>query len=202
MGKKGKKLKVLFIGRDRKLFSALAKNAFAERQKVFRLQQLSKLDPIYLQRKADLVILDYPRLDENRVSLIKELCNRHKEKGFIVLSEQPPVEQVADLFKSGLDDLLAKPVEPARLERVVQQVAQKKGWVAHPIKKILASIGDRLRARRQELKFSLLSLSRRTGLSVSLLSQIERARSSASLASLYKICRALNLSMAALFAGL
>jgi len=149
-----------------------------------------------------LVILDYPRLDETRVSLIKELCRRHKEKGFIVLSEQPPVERVADLFKSGVDDLLAKPVEPDKLERVVQQVAQKKGWVSHPIKTILTSIGNRLRARRQELKFSLLSLSRRTGLSVSLLSQIERARSSASLASLYKICRALDLSMATLFAEL
>jgi len=33
MGKKGKKLKVLFISRDRKLFSALARNAFTEQQK-------------------------------------------------------------------------------------------------------------------------------------------------------------------------
>lgn len=60
-------------------------------------------------------------------------------------------------------------------------------------------LGRRLRARRQELHYSLRDLAERTGLSTASISQIERNLSAPSLRSLRAICTALGMSMGELF---
>ncbi len=62
-------------------------------------------------------------------------------------------------------------------------------------------LGERLRRARFERRLSLRQLSSRTGLSASLISQIERSYSSPSVATLFKMSRALRLKLSDLFAG-
>ncbi|HEX2767489.1 MAG TPA: cupin domain-containing protein [Candidatus Limnocylindria bacterium] len=56
-------------------------------------------------------------------------------------------------------------------------------------------IGDRLRARRQELGLSLRDVAGRLGLSASLISQIERGRANPSVSTLYALVAELDLSL-------
>jgi transcriptional regulator with XRE-family HTH domain len=56
-------------------------------------------------------------------------------------------------------------------------------------------IGDRLRARRQELGLSLRDVAGRLGLSPSLISQIERGRANPSVSTLYALVAELDLSL-------
>jgi transcriptional regulator with XRE-family HTH domain len=56
-------------------------------------------------------------------------------------------------------------------------------------------IGDRLRARRQELGLSLRDVAGRLGLSPSLISQIERGRANPSVSTLYSLVAELDLSL-------
>lgn len=53
-------------------------------------------------------------------------------------------------------------------------------------------IGERLKARRQEMKYTLRDLAERTGFTASYLSQIERDQVDPSIKSLHKIASALN----------
>jgi transcriptional regulator with XRE-family HTH domain len=56
-------------------------------------------------------------------------------------------------------------------------------------------IGDRLRARRQEVGLSLRDLAQRLGVSASLISQIERGRANPSVSTLYAIVGELDISL-------
>lgn len=61
------------------------------------------------------------------------------------------------------------------------------------------ALGSRLRARRKELHLSLQAVGRTAGLSFGFLSQIEMGRNFPSLDALYRVTRALDLSLVALF---
>ena len=56
-------------------------------------------------------------------------------------------------------------------------------------------IGERIRARRQELGSSLRDLARKTGLTASFLSQVETGQANTSISSLRRIAEALNVSI-------
>ncbi len=58
-----------------------------------------------------------------------------------------------------------------------------------------AKIGERVRARRQELGSSLRDLARKTGLTASFLSQVETGQANTSINSLRRIAEALNTSI-------
>jgi transcriptional regulator with XRE-family HTH domain len=60
-------------------------------------------------------------------------------------------------------------------------------------------VGREIRRLRKAHKRTLAQMARRTGLSVSLLSQIERAECSASVATLLKVARALDVRLCDLF---
>lgn len=63
------------------------------------------------------------------------------------------------------------------------------------------ALGERLRAARRARGLTLRALADRAGVTESFLSQVERAVSSPSIASLQRICRGLDLSIAELFDG-
>jgi len=64
------------------------------------------------------------------------------------------------------------------------------------------AVGSRLRARRKELHLSLQAVGRGAGLSFGFISQIEMGRNFPSLDALYRVAKALDLSLVALFAGI
>ena len=56
----------------------------------------------------------------------------------------------------------------------------------------MVPLGDRIRARRKELRLSQSDLAERTGMTASFISQVERSVTSPSIDSLYKISQALD----------
>jgi transcriptional regulator with XRE-family HTH domain len=63
----------------------------------------------------------------------------------------------------------------------------------------LAPLGDRLRARRKELKLTLQEVADKAGFSVGFISQIERGITVPSLVSLVAVCRALGVEIGTFF---
>ncbi|MGV3553580.1 helix-turn-helix domain-containing protein [Rhizobium sp.] len=63
----------------------------------------------------------------------------------------------------------------------------------------LAPLGDRLRHRRKELKFTLQDVADKAGFSVGFISQIERGITVPSLVSLVGVCRALDVDISTFF---
>ncbi|MGW4487803.1 helix-turn-helix domain-containing protein [Amycolatopsis sp. NPDC004368] len=64
-----------------------------------------------------------------------------------------------------------------------------------------ANLGSKLRARRQEVGVTLRQFARDLGYSAAFVSQIENGKSQPSVATLYAMCTALNVSIDELFAG-
>lgn len=62
----------------------------------------------------------------------------------------------------------------------------------------ITGIGERIRARRRELRLTLLQLAKATGLSIGFISLVERAQTSPSLSSLTNIAVALDMPLSAL----
>jgi transcriptional regulator with XRE-family HTH domain len=62
----------------------------------------------------------------------------------------------------------------------------------------ITGIGERIRARRRELRLTLLQLAKATGLSIGFISLVERAQTSPSLSSLTNIAAALDMPLGAL----
>ncbi|UOQ57176.1 XRE family transcriptional regulator [Leucobacter allii] len=63
----------------------------------------------------------------------------------------------------------------------------------------LDSLGERLRQRRKNLRLTLSEVAARSGITEGFLSQIERNRNTASIATLQKICTALEMAVGDLF---
>lgn len=70
-----------------------------------------------------------------------------------------------------------------------------------PLDDVLRDIGSRIRGHRRERGLTLNDLADRSGLSVSMLSTVERGRTSPSVATLYSVASALDISLTALFAA-
>lgn len=70
-----------------------------------------------------------------------------------------------------------------------------------PLDDVLRGMGSRIRGLRRERDLTLTDLAGRCGLSASMLSTVERGQTSPSVATLYAIASALDISLTALFAA-
>lgn len=70
-----------------------------------------------------------------------------------------------------------------------------------PLDDVLRGMGSRIRSIRRERGLTLAELAGRCGLSVSLLSTVERGQTSPSVATLYAVASALDISLTALFSS-
>jgi two-component system OmpR family response regulator len=110
----------------------------------------------------------------------------------IALADDPSVETAVLAMKYKALGYLAKPVEGDALQRALEEAIEEKGLFVTLEQRLNREIGARLRARRGAAGLTLRQVANRTGLSISLISQIELGKSAASLASLYKLSRALR----------
>jgi two-component system OmpR family response regulator len=133
--------------------------------------------------------------------VLKRLGVRQNNMSVVVLNSVPTVESAVAFLKGGVYDYVEKPTDTRKLLAVVGNIVREKGLLQKPGKKLLLTVGSRLRALRQRRRLTLRQVAQRTGLSVSLLSQVERAESAASVASLHKIATALNTTLHSLFEG-
>lgn len=150
--------------------------------------------------QVKLVLMALPlRAASSPTPLLERLHQWNGDVPIIVLSPRPSVEQAAAAVRGRAFDYLPAPFDERQLDGAFEALIEEKGYTRARPDQPNHLLGERLRRARQERSLTLRQLSNRTGLSVSLLSQIELARSSPSVATLFKMSRALKLAMSDLF---
>ena len=152
-------------------------------------------------RKATfhLAIIDLMMPSMNGIELLEEIRKVDDDIPIILFTGHPTVETAIQAMRFQVSDYVRKPFSVDEFTKVIESCLRKQGLIHDPEEMLLVTIGISLRDARKSKGLTLKQLSRRTGLSVSLISQIERAESSASISSLFKLARALELPLTSFF---
>lgn len=146
-----------------------------------------------------IVVLDVMMPVLSGMDLLAEIRAQDSDIAVILLTGHPSLETAMQSIEHEVSAYLKKPFDMDELRRVIGLIAERKGLASSGEDQLLQRLGVTVRETRKSRGLTLKQLSRRTGLSVSLLSQIERAETAASIASLYRLARALGIRMAELF---
>jgi DNA-binding NtrC family response regulator len=145
------------------------------------------------------VILDIMMPELNGMELLERIRDFDSDIAIIIFTGYPSVDTAVTSMKYNVSDYIKKPFDVDEFNQTLEKILREKGLLTDPEEQLLATIGKNIRRMRKDRNLTLKQMSRRTGLSVSLLSQIERAESSASVSSLYKLARALDVKLTELF---
>lgn len=156
-----------------------------------------------LRRRKELwhmLILDLEMPDMPGLRLLEKLRAVDRELAVITLTEQPDTQSTSDAITLDVAAYMHKPFRGDEMRKTVARVARKHGIIVRAEDRLHVLVGRRIGQIRQERRMSLKELRRRTDLSQSLLSQIERAEAPPSLSDLYRIARALEITLSELVA--
>jgi len=167
---------------------------------VTTLSEATRAVDVVRKERPHIVVLDLMMPEMNGIDVLRAIRRFDSDVAIIIFTGYPSVDSAVSSMKLEAADYIKKPFDVAEFRAVIEKVIREKGLLADPVHDLLVTVGERLRSARRDQRLTLKELSRRASLSVSLLSQIERAESSASLASLYRIAQALDLSLSQLFA--
>jgi DNA-binding NtrC family response regulator len=137
-------------------------------------------------------ILDLKMPQMSGVELFKLLREKDPDIGLIILTAYPSVDTALATLKTGAYDYLKKPFKIDDLKQIIRRLLEDKGFFLEAEMVINQKIGHRIKEYRTLRKWTIAKLAAQTHLSKSLISQIENAKNSASLFSLTKIARCLN----------
>lgn len=151
------------------------------------------------QEEFHVVILDIMMPDISGMELLEEIRAFDSDIAIIIFTGYPSVDTAVTSMRYNVSDYIKKPFDVTEFTQTLEQILREKGLLTDPEEQLLATIGKNIRRLRKDRSLTLKQVSRRTGLSVSLLSQIERAESSASVSSLFKLARALDVKLTTLF---
>lgn len=140
-------------------------------------------------------ILDLKMPHMSGVELFKLLREKDPEIGLIILTAYPSVDTALTTLKTGAYDYLKKPYKIDELKRIVGRLLEDKGCFLDAKRGVNQRIGQRIKEFRQKKAWTIAKLAAQTQLSKSLISQVENAKNSASLVSLSKIARSLNVRL-------
>ncbi len=144
------------------------------------------------ESRPQLVLLALPADPAEAERRLMAVSGYDRDVCVIALADDPSVETAVLAMKHKALGYLVKPVDEDALERAIEEAIEEKGLFVTLEQRLNREIGARLRARRGAAGLTLRQVANRTGLSISLISQIELGKSAASLASLYKLSRALH----------
>ncbi|QDG53116.1 response regulator [Persicimonas caeni] len=151
------------------------------------------------EEEFHVVILDIMMPELNGMELLERIRDFDSDIAIIIFTGYPSVDTAVTSMKYNVSDYIKKPFDVDEFNQTLEKILREKGLLTDPEEQLLATIGKNIRRMRKDRNLTLKQMSRRTGLSVSLLSQIERAESSASVSSLYKLARALDVKLTQLF---
>ncbi|MEE8143323.1 MAG: helix-turn-helix domain-containing protein [Planctomycetota bacterium] len=141
------------------------------------------------------------RKGDNPSQVLQSFHRANSDVPTVVVSPRPTLDQVLGVLRGRAFDYLTSPCRWEDVDDCVQTAIEEKGYFLTMEDRLNYTLGERIRAARTERGLTLRQLSRRTGLSVSLISQIELAKSSPSVATLFKLSRALKVKLNELFSG-
>jgi DNA-binding response OmpR family regulator len=149
----------------------------------------------------DLILLDYvlPGLEPEQVfGWVRDL---QPHASIIVITGYPSIDSALSCLRARTYDYITKPFQVAHLREVVTGCLKAKGLLRMSEDALRESLGAAIRERRKSLGLTLAQMAARTDVSLGYLSQIELGKNSASIETLYRICLALGIKMAELFAA-
>jgi len=194
-----KKLKILVIDDDKDMCDFLTGFLTEEGYIVKTLNKGSKVISELKKENYQIVLLDLKMPDIKGEEVLKQIRRTDTDICIIVITAYPSIDSAIETLKNEAYDYIKKPFKIAELREVIQSAVKKKGLVANPEEILNIEIGSKVRGLRKQLKLTLKQLAGRTGLSVSLISQIELAKTSASVSTLHKLSRALNMDLVYFF---
>ena len=194
-----KKLKILVIDDDKDMCDFLTGFLTEEGYIVKTLNKGSKVISELKKENYQIVLLDLKMPDIKGEEVLKQIRRTDTDICIIVITAYPSIDSAIETLKNEAYDYIKKPFKIAELREVIQSAVKKKGLVANPEEILNIEIGSKVRGIRKQLKLTLKQLAGRTGLSVSLISQIELAKTSASVSTLHKLARALNMDLVYFF---
>lgn len=145
------------------------------------------------------IVLDIMMPEISGMEMLEQIRAFDSDIAIIIFTGYPSVDTAVTSMKYNVSDYIKKPFDVDEFNQTLEKILREKGLLTDPEEELLLTIGKSLRRLRKQQNLTLKQMSRRTGLSVSLLSQIERAESSASVSSLYKLARALDVRLTELF---
>jgi DNA-binding NtrC family response regulator len=140
-------------------------------------------------------ILDLKMPHMNGVELFKKIREKDSDIGLIILTGYPSVDTALATLKTGAYDYVRKPYKLDDIKKIVNRVLEEKGIFLDTEAVTNKRIGQRIKEFRIRKNWTIAKLATQTNLSKSLISQIENAKNSASLFSLAKIARSLNVRL-------
>lgn len=140
-------------------------------------------------------ILDLKMPRMSGVELFQKIREKDPDIGLIILTGYPSVDSALATLKTGAYDYMKKPFKIEELKAIVNRLLEEKGYFLDNELVINQRIGQRIKEFRQRRNWTITKLAAQTQLSKSLISQIENAKNSASLLSLSKIARRLNVRL-------
>jgi DNA-binding response OmpR family regulator len=149
--------------------------------------------------KYHLYLVDLSLPDESGIDLIRDLCRGEDSPSVIIITGNPSVNSAAEAMQLGARNYLTKPVSPSELVDAVKSVLASDGVLIDSEEQLLAELGRRLRSARQGADMTMKSLGERIGISQAQISQIESGLSAPSLTTLFRMTRALRISMSDVF---
>jgi DNA-binding NtrC family response regulator len=140
-------------------------------------------------------ILDLKMPQMSGVELFHKLREKDSDIGLIILTGYPSVDTALATLKTGAYDYLKKPYRIEDLKAIVNRLLEEKGYFLETEQIVNQRIGELIKQFRTKRGWTIAKLASKTNLSKSLISQIENAKNSASLFSLAKIARSLNVRL-------
>ncbi|NRA58786.1 MAG: response regulator [Phycisphaerales bacterium] len=144
------------------------------------------------ERLPEVVLLDLNMGRHRGEDVLAEIRKRWEKLCVVVLTGHPTMDSMRETFKRHVFDYVAKPFEPAELERVLSQAAAEFSLGVRPQDRLRAALGRQIRLARSAKGWTLKDLSEDSGVSVSQLSSIERGAHLPSLESLLMIALSLE----------
>ena len=151
------------------------------------------------QGRYQIVLLDASPPADPAIELLEQIRAADSDLCVVAMTAHPTVEVAVRALKRQAFDYLEKPLAMEELRAVIDAAIREKGLLVDVETRLNQIVGGRLRERRQGEGLTLKQLANRTGLSVSLISQIELGKSAASMSTLYKLAKALQIKMTYFF---
>jgi DNA-binding response OmpR family regulator len=148
-----------------------------------------------------LIILDYVLPGLESADVFAWVRDLQPDASIIVVTGYPSIDSALSCLRARTYDYITKPFQIEQLRTVVMRCLESKGLLRMSEEALRESLGMAIRERRKSLSLTLAQMAAKTEVSLGYLSQIELGKNSASIETLYRICLALGIKMAELFAA-
>ncbi len=201
---KAEQIKILIIDGDRqsaqKCADVLSKHRFSTTQAITAEDIRSNIEN---SSNYHLVITELNLPDNmDPLDIIKQMREKYHYTCAVILTDSPTLETAMRAIHEDFCDYMQKPVDEDRLLTTIECALSKRGIYLTTEQTIHKMIGARLRQLRREAGLTTQQLADRVGVTQSQISQVETGRSAASIVTLFKISRALNMTLGEIFEGI